>query len=93
MHWSLPLILAHCVGSFLGVLILRLPRGEDWIWQRSACPSCGTQLRPLELTPFLSWLFALGRCRHCAARIPLFYPGVELAALVVAASAAAALDG
>ena len=45
------------------------------------------------MTPFLSWLFALGRCRHCTARIPLSYPGVELAVLVIAASAAAVLDG
>ncbi|MGE5584257.1 MAG: prepilin peptidase [Bacillota bacterium] len=66
------------IGSFLGVCILRLPRGESVVWPRSHCPKCGATLGPLELVPVLSYILLRGRCRHCADKIPVFYPAMEV---------------
>ncbi|HYZ34560.1 MAG TPA: A24 family peptidase [Crenalkalicoccus sp.] len=85
------LLAAPCVGSFLGTLILRLPRGRPVLLARSACPCCGSRLGPRDLVPLLSWLATRGQCRHCGARIPAFYPGIELAALGIALWAAAVM--
>jgi leader peptidase (prepilin peptidase)/N-methyltransferase len=85
------LVAAPFVGSFLGTLVLRLPEGAPVVLARSACPRCGHALGPRDLVPLLSWLALRGRCRHCAAPIPAFYPLMELAALAVAAMAALAV--
>lgn len=66
------------VGSFLNVLIHRLPRGESVVRPPSHCPFCGVTIRPLENVPLISWLALRGKCRTCGARIPLRYPAVEL---------------
>ncbi|MEW6425811.1 MAG: prepilin peptidase [Bacillota bacterium] len=65
-------------GSFLNVLIYRLPRGEQLAGGRSRCPACGHALAWFDLVPVLSFLLLQGRCRHCLARISLRYPLVEL---------------
>lgn len=83
------LLAAPAIGSFLGVLVLRLPEGRPVLLGRSACPDCGTVLGARDLVPVLSWLWRRGRCRHCGAAIPAFYPAMELAALGVALWAAA----
>ncbi|MGC8915473.1 MAG: prepilin peptidase [Thermoanaerobaculum sp.] len=67
------------VGSFLNVVIYRLPRGESLIVPPSHCPSCGAPIRWYDNVPLLSYLFLLGRCRQCRAPIPLRYPLVEAA--------------
>lgn len=67
------------VGSFLNVLIYRLPRGLSIVKPRSHCPNCGTELRARDLVPLLSFLWQRGRCRHCGARISWRYFWVELA--------------
>jgi len=67
------------VGSFLNVLMHRLPRGESVIRPPSHCPACGETIRALENIPLLSWIFLGGRCRTCRARISLRYPATELA--------------
>ena len=85
-------VLAPFVGSFLGVLIERLPAGSPVVVGRSACPHCGVRLRAADLVPLLSWLAARGRCRHCRHRLGAFYPLVELAAVAVALSATLVLD-
>jgi leader peptidase (prepilin peptidase) / N-methyltransferase len=74
------------VGSFLNVVAHRLPRGESLVKPRSRCPHCGTQLRPIDNVPVISWLALRGRCHHCGAPISARYPAVELitAALYVA---------
>jgi leader peptidase (prepilin peptidase) / N-methyltransferase len=74
------------VGSFLNVVAHRLPRGESLVKPRSRCPRCGTQLRPIDNVPVISWLALRGRCHHCGAPISARYPAVELvtAALYVA---------
>jgi leader peptidase (prepilin peptidase)/N-methyltransferase len=86
------LLLAPFVGSFLGVLIRRLPEGRPIVRGRSHCEWCGARLTPRDLVPLLSWLVTQGRCRHCRHPLGWFYPGVELAALAIAAIALAA-DG
>lgn len=89
--WALPLLVAPVVGSFLGVVIRRLPRGAPLAWGRSRCESCGTVLAARDLVPVLSYLALRGRCRSCGAAIGPFHPAVELAALAVAALAALSL--
>ncbi len=86
--WSVfPLLLAPFIGSFLGVVILRLPAGRELVWSRSCCESCGQTLAARDMVPLLSFAVLRGRCRVCRARIGLFHPAIELAALGVAASA------
>jgi leader peptidase (prepilin peptidase)/N-methyltransferase len=65
------------VGSFLNVVIYRLPRGESLVAPRSRCPGCGHPVRPRDNVPVLSWLLLRGRCRDCAKPIPSRYPLVE----------------
>ncbi|MFT4035228.1 MAG: prepilin peptidase [Patulibacter sp.] len=74
------------VGSFLNVVIARVPAGESVVAPRSRCPSCGHQLGAAENIPVVSWLALRGRCRHCSAPISAQYPLIELltAALYVA---------
>ncbi|MFM7465820.1 MAG: prepilin peptidase [Cyanobium sp.] len=69
--------LGACVGSFLNVVVWRVPREESVLRPPSHCPRCGTVLTWLENIPVLSWLALSGRCRHCQAPIALRYPAVE----------------
>jgi leader peptidase (prepilin peptidase)/N-methyltransferase len=57
------------IGSFLTVVVDRVPRGASVVAPGSACGACGTRLGPLDLVPVLSWLFLRGRCRHCRTSI------------------------
>lgn len=66
------------LGSFLNVVIARLPAGESVVRPRSRCPKCGTQLSWQENVPVLSWLVLRGQCRTCRAPISPRYPLVEL---------------
>lgn len=66
-------------GSFLTVVIHRVPAGESLVRPRSRCPSCGTPLRNVDGIPVVSWLMLRGRCRACGAPISAVYPLIELA--------------
>lgn len=66
------------VGSFLNVVVWRVPRGESVVHPPSRCPSCGAQVRPRDNVPVVSWLLLRGRCRDCRARIAWRYPLVEV---------------
>ena len=66
------------VGSFLNVVVYRLPRGESLLLPGSHCPGCDAPLAPWDNVPVLSYLWLRGRCRHCGVRISLRYPAVEL---------------
>jgi leader peptidase (prepilin peptidase) / N-methyltransferase len=66
------------VGSFLNVVIHRLPRGESLVKPRSRCPGCDAQIAGYDNVPIVSWLFLRGRCRRCGVRIPARYPAIEL---------------
>ena len=68
------------IGSFLNVVIHRLPRGDFPGPKRSACPSCGHAIRWYENVPVLSWLLLRGRCSGCGERISVRYVVVELLA-------------
>ena len=70
-------------GSFVNVVIHRLPRGESVAFPGSHCPACGAPIRPYDNVPVLSWLFLRGRCRVCRAPISARYPAVELANAVL----------
>ncbi|MGV8845800.1 prepilin peptidase [Tessaracoccus sp.] len=65
------------IGSFLNVVIWRVPQGLSIIRPASACPACGHQITPPENIPILSWVFLRGRCSSCRSRISLRYPIVE----------------
>jgi leader peptidase (prepilin peptidase) / N-methyltransferase len=71
-------VVGAVLGSFLNVVIHRLPRGESLVHPRSRCPSCQTQIASYDNIPIVSWLVLRGRCRHCGARISARYPAVEL---------------
>jgi leader peptidase (prepilin peptidase)/N-methyltransferase len=74
------------IGSFLNVVIHRLPRDESLVSPPSRCPQCETPVKPYDNVPVVSWLVLRGRCRHCGAPISPRYPVVELlTALVFAA--------
>jgi leader peptidase (prepilin peptidase)/N-methyltransferase len=66
------------VGSFLNVVIYRLPRGESIAFPGSHCPGCAAPIAPWDNVPVLSYLWLRGRCRHCNVRISLRYPAIEL---------------
>ena len=65
------------IGSFVNVLILRLPIHESITLKRSHCMNCGHTLAWYELFPLFSYLFLRGKCRHCKAHISVQYPIVE----------------
>jgi len=71
-------LLGACVGSFLNVVVWRVPREESVLWPSSHCPRCGTPLAWFENVPVIGWLLVRGRCRHCGATVPIRYPLVEL---------------
>lgn len=73
-----------CIGSFLNVVVYRLPKGSFFAEARSYCPACKEQLGWRELVPVFSFLFQKGRCMHCGARISARYPLVEAASAVLA---------
>jgi leader peptidase (prepilin peptidase)/N-methyltransferase len=67
------------VGSYLNVLVHRLPRGESTVTPRSRCPECGGAIRAWDNLPLVSYLLLRGRCRACGARISPRYPLLEAA--------------
>jgi leader peptidase (prepilin peptidase)/N-methyltransferase len=72
------------LGSFATALCYRLPRGISIAAvKRSRCPACRKTLGVPDLVPLLSWIFLMGRCRHCRARIGWRYPLIELATLLL----------
>jgi leader peptidase (prepilin peptidase)/N-methyltransferase len=87
-----PVLLAPFIGSFLGVLILRLPEGRPVALARSACDHCGHRLGSRDLIPFASYVLSRGRCRYCGEAIGSLPIAIELAALAVAVWAVIAAD-
>src|SRR3954465_11800649 len=72
-------VLGLAVGSFLNVVIYRLPRRESVVRPRSHCPGCDTEISSRDNIPVVSWLLLRGRCRTCGMHISARYPAVELA--------------
>ncbi len=82
MQPDLPLYVAAWVlgamfGSFLNVLILRLPKDESVVHPRSRCPACHHPIAWYDNLPVVSWLILAGKCRHCGERISIQYPIIE----------------
>jgi leader peptidase (prepilin peptidase)/N-methyltransferase len=72
------LLLGLIIGSFLNVIIYRLPEGKSIITPPSHCPKCGTRLKVIDLIPVLSFLSTGGKCRYCNTKISKQYPIIEL---------------
>ncbi|WP_431837221.1 prepilin peptidase [Cellulomonas sp. Y8] len=70
-------VLGLAVGSFLNVVVWRVPRGQSVVRPSSACPRCGHAIRSRDNVPVLSWLLLRGRCRDCGEPISIRYPLVE----------------
>ncbi len=74
---GLAFVLGACIGSFLNVVIWRLPRGESLLFPGSRCPACQGAIPAFANVPIVSYLLLRGRCRACRARISPRYPLVE----------------
>ncbi|MGH1356943.1 MAG: prepilin peptidase [Thalassovita sp.] len=95
-HFYLLLVLiGPFIGSFLGVLVDRLPRGQNVVHGRSACRYCKARLGVVDLVPILSFVWLNGACRHCGAKIPpwLLYQEIAAAGIAVLAVLAAPTVG
>jgi leader peptidase (prepilin peptidase)/N-methyltransferase len=86
-------VVGAVLGSFLNVVLWRVPRGESIVRPPSHCPECGTELTPRELVPIFSWVVQRGRCRTCGTHISARYPLIELVCAVVGALIAWLLAG
>ena len=82
-------VLGLMIGSFLNVVIWRVPRGESVVSPPSHCPGCDTPISPRDNIPVVSWLLLRGRCRHCGTAISRRYPAVELLTAALFAGLAA----
>jgi len=72
------LIFGLVIGSFLNVVIWRIPRDESISFPPSHCPKCNNHIRPYDLIPVISYIILGGRCRYCKEKISIEYPIVEL---------------
>ena len=77
-------VVGGCLGSFLNVVIGRVPAGESIVSPGSRCPRCKAPIAGYDNLPILSWLFLRARCRRCRAPISARYPLVEVAGAAVA---------
>jgi leader peptidase (prepilin peptidase) / N-methyltransferase len=80
---AITFVFGLCVGSFLNVVIARLPAGASIVTPGSACPGCGTPIRWYDNVPLLSFAVLRGRCRQCTGTISWRYPLVELGTAVL----------
>jgi leader peptidase (prepilin peptidase)/N-methyltransferase len=76
-------VLGAIFGSFLNVVVYRLPRHESVIYPASHCPGCGAPVKPYDNIPILSWLLLRGHCRSCSEPISPRYPLVEAGTAVL----------
>jgi leader peptidase (prepilin peptidase)/N-methyltransferase len=84
-------LLGLAVGSFLNVVIARVPAGESVVRPASRCPACGHTIRARHNVPVLGWLMLRGRCADCSAPISVQYPLIELATGAAFAATALAI--
>lgn len=77
-------LLGSILGSFLNVVVYRVPKGQSIVFPRSRCPHCRTTIAFYDNVPIIGWLILLGRCRRCRKPISPRYPAVELAVACLA---------
>jgi leader peptidase (prepilin peptidase)/N-methyltransferase len=81
MQWLIALwvsVFGALIGSFLNVVVYRLPKKEFFATARSSCPFCGAVIKAYDLIPVISFILLRGKCRVCRARISVRYPLIEL---------------
>ncbi len=79
-------VIGACVGSFLNVVVYRLPAGKSLVHPPSSCPHCGAKLNWFDNVPVLAWFYLRGRCRRCQAPISFQYPAIEALTAVIFAA-------
>lgn len=77
MFYLIVFLFGICIGSFLNVVIIRIPKGESLIKRSSHCMTCGAKIRIIDLIPVFSWIFLRGKCHSCGEKISPRYPIVE----------------
>lgn len=77
LYWIYAGVIGLLVGSYLNVVIYRVPRRLSTVLSRSRCPACGTPIRPYDNIPILAYLWLRGRCRTCGVRFGWRYPAIE----------------
>jgi len=77
-------ILGLCIGSFLNVVIYRVPKQKSIITPPSSCPVCREKIKPWHNIPVISWLILKGRCANCGEKISVRYPVIELLTGIIA---------
>ena len=78
LYYFLFTIVGLIIGSFLNVLIYRLPRNISIVKPSSFCPKCNKKIAFYDNIPFFSYIFLMGKCRNCGSKIPIRYPIVEV---------------
>lgn len=81
--WIFFFVVGAAIGSFLNVVIHRLPHEESIVFPNSACPKCKAKIKAYDNIPILSWLILGGKCRNCKDPISFRYPAVELLTAVL----------
>jgi leader peptidase (prepilin peptidase)/N-methyltransferase len=79
-------VLGALIGSFLNVVVYRIPRDKSIVHPRSSCPACGSPIRFYDNIPFFSYIVLRGRCRNCGQRISIRYFAVEMITAIVFAA-------
>ncbi len=92
LHPAVAGVLGALIGSFLNVVIHRVPRKASIVAPPSACPHCNTRIAAWDNVPILSWMLLRGKCRACKAPISGRYPLVEASTALLFAGCAAAID-
>ncbi|WP_415846372.1 prepilin peptidase [Sulfurimonas sp.] len=77
MEMILAFVLGTLIGSFVNVLILRIPKDESVVFGSSHCPKCLNTLKPWHNIPIFSWIFLRGKCSFCKSSISVQYPVIE----------------
>ena len=71
-------VIGCCIGSFINVLIYRLPLNQSIVYPNSSCPECNAKIKWFDNLPIFSWLLLRGKCRACKSKISFSYPIIEL---------------
>ena len=83
MEIVLFIVLGLVIGSFLNVVILRVPKNESILFPASHCPKCNSKLKFYHNIPVLSWIFLGGKCAYCKEKISIQYPLIELGTSII----------